>query len=590
MSDSTGTPYDPESVPRETMEQDVLLVGAGAANLSLAIHLMQLVKKHNETAANPLAPQVSIIEKGAEIGHHQLSGAVMDPRGIAELMPDWKEQGFPIEAPVARDAMVKFRPNGTIKKLAFVPASLHNTGKYVVSLNKVVKWLAQQAEAAGVNIFPGFPGSDVLYDGNRVRGVRVRDSGVNKWREVKDGEFTPGADLVAKVTVLGEGTRGSLAKHLIPKLKLDEGRNDQVYQIGVKEVWKLSDRGREILKPGDVYHTMKWPMPRGVFGGGWVYGMADGVASIGWVIGLDYRDPTLDPHALFQKWKTHKWLAGILEGGELLHYGAKTIPDGGYFSMPRLSADGVLLVGDTAGFLNSMRLKGIHLAIKSGMLAAQTIFECLRDNDFSALRLHKYQNLFETSWAKQELWSVRNFRQGFQRGETFGMVNTAVAMISGGRGISSRLSVHADYKDYTRLPGEGGTTKPTPKSSFDDKLTFDKLKDVYFSGSTHNEDQPCHLQVTQPDVCVTRCAQEYGNPCQHFCPANVYEMVPKDEGKGGSPQLDRNGEGKTTSAGLVLKINASNCVHCKTCDIKDPYQIINWVVPEGGGGPVYTNM
>ncbi|MCC6466319.1 MAG: electron transfer flavoprotein-ubiquinone oxidoreductase [Planctomycetes bacterium] len=590
MSDEHGTPYDPNAIERESMEMDVLLVGAGPANLALAIHLMNLVKKHNETAQTKLEPNVAVVEKAPEFGHHQLSGAVMDPRGISELMPDWKEQGFPLEAPVAGDAMMKLKPGGKAGKLPYVPAAMHNKGKFVVSLNKVVKWLAGKAEALGVNMFPGFPASDVLFEGERVKGVRVRDMGVNKWGEQKAGEFMAGANLLAKVTVLGEGTRGSLAKHLVTKLKLDAGRNEQVYQVGVKEVWKLSEAGKQKLKPGDVYHTMGWPMPKGVFGGSWVYGMAEGLASVGFVVGLDYKDATLDPHALMQQWKTHAFIKGFLEGGELLHYGAKTIPDGGYFAMPKLSADGVLLVGDTAGFLNSMRLKGIHLAIKSGMMAAETIFECLKDGDFSAQRLHQYQNRFEASWAKQELWGVRNFRQGFQKGELFGMMNVALGLITGGRGLSSRLTAHADYRDTRKLPGAGGTTKPADKSRFDDKLTFDKLKDVYFSGSTHNEDQPCHLQVTQPDVCVTKCAQEYGNPCQHFCPANVYEMVPKDEGKGMSPQLNRDGEGKATGAGLVLKINASNCVHCKTCDIKDPYQVINWVVPEGGGGPIYTNM
>ncbi|MCC7507898.1 MAG: electron transfer flavoprotein-ubiquinone oxidoreductase [Planctomycetes bacterium] len=576
-------------VEREIMEQDVLLVGAGPANLACAIKLMQLVAKHNEAAETKLEPQVSIIEKAPEIGHHQLSGAVMDPRGIAELFPDWQQQGFPVESPVKNDAMIALKDAARRGGPKFVPPSMRNHGKFVVSLNKVVKWLASKAEAAGVNVFPGFPGADVLYEDNRVKGVRVRDMGVDKWGDAKDGEFMPGGDLTAKVTVLGEGTRGSLAKHLVPKLKLDAGRNPQMYQIGVKEVWKLSEAGQKLLKPGDVYHTMKYPLPKNVFGGGWVYGMADGLVSIGLVVGLDYKDPTLDPHQLFQKWKSHAWLKGILEGGEILHYGAKTIPDGGYFSMPKLSADGLLLVGDTAGFLNSMRLKGIHLAIKSGIMAAETIFDSLKSGDFSAAALHKYQNRFEASWAKAELWGVRNFRQGFQRGEKFGMINVAFSMITGGRGLSSRLSAEPDYKEYRRV-AKPGTTPAQAASQFDDKLTFDKLKDVYYSGSTHEENQPCHLQVIQPDVCITKCTQEYGNPCQHFCPAKVYEMVPKDEGKGMSPQLNREGEGQTNDQGLVLKINASNCVHCKTCDIKDPYQVINWVVPEGGGGPIYTNM
>ena len=575
-------------IEREVMEQDVLLVGAGPANLACAIKLKQLIDKHNETASTPLEAEISIIEKAPEIGHHQLSGAVMDPKAIVELFPNWKDDGFPIESEVKNDAMIELKGAKKRSGPKFVPPAMRNHGKYIVSLNKVVKWLGEKAEAAGVNVFPGFPGAEMLYEGKRVKGVRVRDMGVNKWGEQKEGEFMAGGDLVAKVTVLGEGTRGSLAKHLIPKLKLNEGRNHQMYQIGVKEVWKLSEKGKQVLKTGDVYHTMSYPLPNGVFGGGWVYGMDNDMVSIGLVVGLDYKDSTLDPHQLFQKWKQHAFIAGILEGGEVLHYGAKTIPDGGYWAIPKLSADGVMLVGDTAGFLNAMRLKGIHLAMKSGMLAAETIFECLKDGDFSAERLHQYQNRFETSWAKEELWGVRNFRQAFQHSEFFGMANTAVGLVTGGRGLFKRLRSKPDHE--LGLVATPGTTPAQDPAQYDDKLTFDKLKDVYFSGSIHEEDQPCHLQVTSPDVCVTKCTQEFGNPCQHFCPAKVYEMMPVDEAKGMSPQLNRDGEGKANAQGLVLKINASNCVHCKTCDIKDPYQIINWVVPEGGGGPVYTDM
>jgi electron-transferring-flavoprotein dehydrogenase len=575
-------------IEREVMEQDVLLVGAGPANLACAIKLKQLINKHNESASTPLSAEISLIEKAPEIGHHQLSGAVMDPKGISELFPDWQSLGFPVESEVVNDAMIELKKNGKRSGPKFVPPVMRNHGKFIVSLNKVVKWMAAKAEELGVNVFPGFPGAEMLYEGKRVKGVRARDMGVDKWGDPKDGEFMPGGDLVAKVTVLGEGTRGSLAKHLIPKLKLDEKRNHQMYQIGVKEVWKLGEKGKQVIKKGDVYHTMNYPLPNGVFGGGWIYGMDNDMVSIGLVVGLDYKDPTLDPHNLFQVWKTHAFLQSILADGEILHYGAKTIPDGGYWAMPKLSADGVLLVGDTAGFLNSMRLKGIHLAMKSGMLAAETIFECLKDNDFSAERLHKYQNAFETSWAKAELWSVRNFRQGFQLSEIFGMANTAAGLATGGRGFFGRLRSEPDHElGRVAVPG---TTPAQDPAQYDDKLTFDKLKDVYYSGSTHEENQPCHLQVTQPDVCVTNCSVEYGNPCQHFCPAKVYEMVPREEGKGMSPQLDREGQGRSNAQGLVLKINASNCVHCKTCDIKDPYQVINWVVPEGGGGPIYTEM
>ncbi|MCK6439756.1 MAG: electron transfer flavoprotein-ubiquinone oxidoreductase [Planctomycetes bacterium] len=586
----------PESPERETMEMDVLLVGAGPANLACAIRLKQLVEEHNKHHPDEqLAPEIYLIEKAAEIGHHQMSGAVLDPRAIKRLIPDWLDKGAPVEAQCGeanQDGFFMLKEGVEKLKPVFAPSYLHNRGNYVISLQKFAAWLGKQAESMGINIFPGFAGAEILYsaDGTKVEGVTTRDMGVSRWGERK-GEFQPGMDLRAKVTVLGEGTRGSLAKHLIPKLKLDEGRNPQIYQLGCKEVWKLSDEGRAMLKPGDVLHTMGWPLdPMKVFGGGWVYGMADGKASIGLVMGLDYSDPAFDPHAAFQKWKTHPWIAKLLKGGELLHYGAKTIPDGGYFSMPELTHDGVMLVGDTAGFLNGMRLKGVHLAMESGIMAAEAIFSCIKLQDFSKQSLHRYRNIFETSDAKKELWKVRNFRQGFTRGKLFGMANVAFGFVTGGMSLlGNRMSVpHIDGHSYEKL-ATPGTTPPTPKNRFDDKLTFDKLKDVYFSGTSHEEDQPCHLQVTDPDICVTKCYTEYGNPCQHFCPANVYEIVPKEQAVGASPQLDKEGKGKTTERGAVLKINASNCVHCKTCDIKDPYQVINWVVPEGGQGPVYSD-
>jgi len=586
-----------ETIEREAMEMDVLLVGGGPANLACAIHLKQLVAAHNE--ANPedqLEPEIYLIEKGAEIGHHQMSGAVMDPRGIQKLFPDWRKRGAPIEAQCDphenEDGFFKLKEGKQSLKRVPVPPYLSNHGKYVISLQKFAAWMGQQAESMGVNIFAGFAGAEMIYggrDGMTVQGVITRDMGVDKWGEQK-GEFAPGMELRAKITVLGEGTRGSLAKHLIPKLGLDEGKNPQVYQIGCKEVWQLSDEGKKNIKPGDIIHTMGWPLDDAkVFGGGWIYGMADGKVSIGLVMGLDYKDPTFDPHAAFQKWKTHPYLASLLKGGEMIMYGAKTIPDGGYWSQPDLAHNGVMLVGDTAGMLNGMRLKGVHLAIESGMLAAEAIFEALKAKDYSRQSLHRYQNLYETSEAGKEMWGVRNFRAGFQKGNLIGTANVAFGYLFGGMGLGgNRMKLIPDHAEYHKL-ATPGTTPATDKNTFDDKLTFDKLKDVYFSGTTHEEDQPCHLQITDPSICITKCYIEYGNPCQHFCPANVYEIVPKEEGRGLSPQLDQDGKGKTTERGAVLKINASNCVHCKTCDIKDPYQIINWVVPEGGQGPVYKN-
>jgi len=585
-----------EQIEREAMDMDVLLVGGGPANLACAIHLMKLVEEHN--AANPedqLEPEVFLIEKGAEIGHHQMSGAVMDPRGLNKLMPDWIDRGAPFEAQNTEgnvDGFFKLSEGkAKLQKVPTPTKALHNRGKYVVSLQKMAAWLGEQAEAAGVQIFSGFAGAEMIYseDGRAVEGVITRDMGISRWGEQK-GQFEPGMELRAKITVLGEGSRGSLAKHLVPRFGMDSGKNPQVYQLGCKEVWQLSEEGQKLLKPGDIMHTMGYPLDReGVFGGGWIYGMADGKASIGLVCGLDYHDPKFDPHAAFQEWKTHPWIAKLLEGGEMLHYGAKTIPDGGYFSQPELTHHGVMLVGDTAGMLNSMRLKGIHLAIESGMCAADAIFRALLAKDYSKQTLHRYQNLYETSEAKRELWGVRNFRQGFQHGQLIGMANTAFGIVTGGFGLlGGRMKLKADYEEYDKLETPG-TTAPVDKSKFDDKLTFDKLKDVYFSGTAHEEDQPIHLQVTDPSVCVTKCYSEYGNPCQHFCPANVYEIVPKEEAAGLSHNIDREGNAETTEKGTVLKINASNCVHCKTCDIKDPYQIINWVVPEGGQGPVYSN-
>ncbi len=581
---------------REVMDMDVLLVGGGPANLACGIHLMQLVKKHNLSHPdNPLEPEVFLIEKGLEIGHHQMSGAVMDPRGIAKLFPDWKKQGAPYEAycnKTNQEGFFKLIQNS--KKLRRMPtpfAALQNHGKYVISLQQFTHWLGQQAEELGVQIFSGFAGSELLYNQEKsgIAGVVTRDMGRDRWGEKKP-HFESGMELRAKVTVLGEGTRGSLAKEATKKLNLDLGRNPQVYQLGCKEVWQLSPKGQEILQAGDILHTLGWPLSeKNVFGGGWIYGMSKGKVSIGLVCGLDYHDPRFDPHAAFQEWKTHPWLSELLEGGELLHYGAKTIPDGGYFSQPELSADGMLMVGDSAGMLNPLRLKGIHLAIESGMMAAETLFHALLQKDYSKQTLQRYQNLYETSEAKKELWSVRNFRQGQQKGELFGMLNTAFGLMTNGYGLlGNRMKLKADYKEFHKL-AEPGTTAPTDPHSFDEKLTFSKLKDVYYSGTSHEEDQPLHLQVTSPDICITQCYNEYGNPCQHFCPAQVYEMVPKEEGAGLSPQLNKEGDGKSTEQDKVLKINASNCVHCKTCDIKDPYQIIEWVVPEGGGGPVYTN-
>ncbi|HEY7786247.1 MAG TPA: electron transfer flavoprotein-ubiquinone oxidoreductase [Pyrinomonadaceae bacterium] len=567
---------------RETLEMDVVFVGAGPANLSSALHLARLVKEHNQAfqegkrEGKPLGDiEIGVIEKGAYVGAHILSGAVMDPRALRELMPDFVEQGAPLESPVNEDYFLYLTKQHAIRS-PITPPPLKNHGYYIVSLNRLTAWLGEKCEEAGVNIFPEFPGALMLYDeDDRVIGVRTGDKGIDKEGKPK-ANFEPGVDLHAKVTVLGEGPRGSLTKQLTQRLGLDEGKAPQVYSIGVKELWELPD---DRYPAGRVTHTLGFPSDIHTYGGGWVYGMQNRILNLGYVTGLDYSDPLLDPHAEFQKFKSHPYISKLLEGGKMIRYGAKTIAAGGYFAMPQIYSDGVLLVGDCASFLNSQRLKGIHSAIKSGMLAAQAIFEALLADDYSAKQLQRYEQLVNDSWIIPELRKVRNFHAAFRHSRWVAMMNVGFQFLTGGR----------SWGIFDRAPAEPGHEAMMPLSAygyhgdkieqrydglrFDGKITFNKLTDVYHAAVGHDEDQPAHLHVLDTEICSTRCAEEFGNPCQRFCPAAVYEMV-----DGGA-----NGRRK-------LQINFSNCVHCKTCDIMDPYQIINWVTPEGGGGPDYKGM
>lgn len=567
---------------RESLEMDVVFVGAGPANLSGALHLARLVREHNaavESGARKGAAlgeiEIGVIEKGASVGAHILSGAVMDPRALAELMPDFIEQGAPVEAPVTSDEFVYLTKSRAVKS-PITPPPLRNHGYLIVSLNRLTAWLGEKCEEAGVNIFPEFPGANLLYDeDDKVIGVRTGDKGIDHHGKRKSN-FEPGVDLMAKVTVLGEGPRGSLTKELSQRVNLNDGREPQVYSLGVKELWELPE-GR--FPAGKVTHTLGFPSDTKTYGGGWIYGMQNNIISLGYVTGLDYRDPLLDPHAEFQLFKTHPFISAILEGGKMIRYGAKTIASAGLHAMPQLYHDGVLLAGDCAGFLNSQRLKGIHTAIKSGMLVAETIFEAMLKNDFSAKQLAVYEKMVEGSWIHPELKSVRNFHAGFAKGRWMGMANAGVQTVTGGRawGLFDRTSTEPGHEAMRKL-SEYGYTSGDPAQrykglKFDNKITFNKVTDVYHAAVSHDEDQPSHLHVLDTNVCATRCAEEYGNPCQRFCPAAVYEMV--DDAKTGRREL---------------KINATNCVHCKTCDIMDPYQIINWVTPEGGGGPEYTKM
>ncbi|HEX8493224.1 MAG TPA: electron transfer flavoprotein-ubiquinone oxidoreductase [Pyrinomonadaceae bacterium] len=567
---------------RESLEMDVVFVGAGPANLSGALHLARLVREHNEAVEGGKREgkalgevEIGVIEKGSYVGAHILSGAVMDPRALKELMPDFEAQGAPLESPVNEDYFLYLTEKRAIRS-PLTPPPLKNHGYYIVALNRLTAWLGEKCEEAGVNIFPEFPGAEILYDEqDRVVGVRTGDKGIDKEGKRK-ANFEPGVDLRAKVTVLGEGPRGSLTKSLSQRLNLNDGREPQVYSLGIKELWEMPD---DRYPAGRVTHTLGYPSDAKTYGGGWIYGMQNRIINIGYVTGLDYRDPLLDPHAEFQRFKQHPHIAKLLEGGKMIRYGAKTIAAGGMYAMPQIYADGVLLVGDCAGFLNSQRLKGIHTAIKSGMLAAEAIFEALLAGDYSAQTLRRYEELVQESWIMTELRKVRNFHAGFRHGRWLGLANAGLQFITGGRswGIFDRASAEPGHEALEKLSAYGYRGDRIEQRyhglRFDGQITFNKLTDVYHAAVGHDEDQPTHLHVLDTNICSTRCAEEYGNPCQRFCPAAVYEMV--EDGTDGKRRL---------------QINFSNCVHCKTCDIMDPYQIINWVTPEGGGGPDYKGM
>jgi len=553
---------------RETLEMDVVFVGAGPASLAGAYRLAELIEQHNAAdGAEPIEIEIAVLEKGKELGSHALSGAVVDPVAFQELFPeDWQQA--PFEAPVGPDRVLWLSESKA--HTVPTPPPLSNHGYYVASLGKLVKWLGEKAEEKGVSVFPEFPASQVLVEDGAVVGVRTKDQGVDKEGE-KKANFQPGMDIRTRCTVLGEGVRGTLVKQLDERLDLWAGKNPMTYSIGIKEHWELPE-GR--ITPGSVTHTMSWPLGKDLFGGGFIYGMEGNVAAVGLVIGLDYENPWTDPHALFQRMKTHPEVAKLLAGGKMINYGAKAIPEGGWYAMPKLYGDGFLIVGDSGGFLNSQKLKGISLGMKSGMLAAETIFECLKADRFGEADLAAFKAKVDGSWLKKDLWKVRNFHQGFDKGLFGGVVQGALGFVTGGRGwgVKSRLETEAGHERMRRLDRHPQPKPPAVEP--DGELTFDRLADVYNSGTSHEEDQPVHLQVADPSICVERCTVEYGNPCERFCPAAVYEVVDDAE----------------AAAGRRLQINASNCVHCKTCDIMDPYQIITWVPPEGGGGPSYGRM
>jgi len=543
---------------REVLEVDFLFVGAGPASLVGALHLKNLLNDSNPELS------IAIIEKASEVGAHSLSGAVVDPITLNELFPNLSNEDFPFEHEVDKEYMYYLTKKGKLS-VPFIPKPMSHHGCYIASIGKLTRWLEQKCEEAGIDIFAGFPGADIIYNNDSVIGVRTGDQGIDK-NGNKKPNFEPGVDIHAKATFFGEGSRGSLTKKLIKKFNLMDGKNPQNWAIGVKELWQLPE---EKLQPGYVAHTLGNPLGHSLFGGGFMYSMKNNILDLGIVIGLDYKNPSIDPHHELQLLKSHPWIRKILEGAEILAYGSKTLPEGGLYSLPKLYVNGAMLIGDSAGFLNGQRLKGIHLAMKSGMLAAEAAKIALDANDFSETNLQNYDRLFKESWAYKELYKVRNFHQGFDRGLVYGMANAGIGLFTGGRGFGIYNKLSSSH-GHEHMQKSVGSFNKYDDINYDGKHILDKLTDVYYSATSHDEDQVPHLHVSDPSICIEKCKEEYGNPCQSFCPANVYEIVDDGEER--------------------LQINFSNCVHCKTCDIMDPYQIIDWTTPQGGDGPSWKNM
>lgn len=548
----------------DTVKTDVLIIGGGPSGLATAIHLADQFKQKG------MSQRILLIEKGSSIGCHILSGAVVKPAVFKELLPATDLSEIPLNAKVTVDKTVFLTEKGAITLPFHVPY-MNNIGNYTASLGQLCRYLAEKATERGVEIYTGFAVDEILYLDGKVAGAKTKDTGVDHHGNPLEN-FQPGTRVEAGITIFAEGTRGSLAKMLIQKFNLSEDRNQQIYSLGCKELWSVPEGN---IKAGEIYHTMGYPLGNDEFGGGFIYGLNDNKVAVGLVVGLDYPDPTFDVHDAMQIWKTTSFVSKILKGGKMIEYGAKTLPEGGYYAIPRLYVDNAMIVGDSAGMVAMPALKGIHLAIKSGMLAAQTAAEALQRGDTSENSLKQYDTLVKNSWIYRELYPVRNFRQAFTKGLMMGGLHFGAQLITGGAGFAGRLKTHSDAESTRKL----SELKSKPfkerfegKLEFDKVLTFDKAFNVYHSGVHHDEQQVVHLHINDPENFDQVNVAQYGAPEVSFCSSEVYEL---HTAKDGSKQL---------------RIHAENCMHCKTCDIKSPGKGITWMVPNGGNGPEFQNM